>query len=194
MHIDESKLIESARSGDAGAFEVIINRYMPKALAYARQMTGNEEDAQDLVQDAFFKAYRSLDGFKGDSGFYTWFYRLLTNLCLDRLRKAAFLKTVFFFRSAGEDDENYEGPLDWAPDEHPASNPGRVLEQKELKGALNKALRSLPDRQRAVFLLRHGEGMKLADIAGVLGISEGAVKSHLVRAVAAMQKSMKGYV
>jgi len=192
MELEESALIEAARCGDAEAFGVIVSRYMPKALAYARQLTGNSEDAQDLVQDAFIKAYKGLGSFKGESRFNTWFFRVLSNVCLDHLRKASFLKKVFFF-SAGGGDEEAKDPLETAPDTHPSSSPDMGLEQKELRAALEKALGALPARQRAVFLLKHNEGMTLMEIAAVLGISEGAVKSHLARAVTALRKGMKEY-
>ena len=157
-------------------------------------MTGNSEDAQDLVQDAFLKAYRGLGGFKGESSFYTWFFRVLSNICLDHLRKGTFLKKVFFIPTVSDEDDDEAGQLEQAPDPNTSwSRPDDRLHQKELREALSRAFKSLPDRQRAVFLLKNNEGMKISEIAAVLGISEGAVKSHLVRAVTSLRKQMKGY-
>jgi len=192
-HNDEKELVEAARSGDHEAFEILVRRYMPRSLAYVRQMVGNAEDAEDIVQDGFVKAYRGLENFKGESSFYTWFFRILSNLCLDHLRKGHFLKKLFFFPddSSREDDE--PGPLERAPDEDPGSLPDFRLGNKELGAALEKALKSLPARQKSVFLLKNNEGLKIIEIAAMLQISEGAVKSHLVRAVTALRKSMKGY-
>ena len=191
MAIEEKSLIESARHGDAEAFEHIVRHYMPKALAFARQMTGNAEDAQDLAQEAFLKAYRGLPNFKGDSSFGTWFYRILSNICMDSLRKTVFLKRIFFFSVQEEDDEG-ESLLEQAPDPKSGSRPDENIKQRELRAAIEKALKALPPRQKAVFLLKHNEEMKIAEIASVLKISEGAVKAHLVRAVTALRKQMKG--
>ena len=190
---DERELVQSSKGGDQEAFGVLVRRYMPRALAFARQMTRNSEDAQDLVQEAFVKAYRMLGGFKGESSFYTWFMKVLSNLCLDHLRKEAVIRRVFFFQTPREDDEDGWDLMEQIPDPKRAGMPDAGMEQKELRAALNKALRALPGRQRAVFLLKHDEGMKLSEVAAVLGISEGAVKAHMVRAVAALRKGMKDY-
>jgi len=194
MEIDEKALIEAAKYGDAEAFGVLVKRYMPKALSFVRQMTGSAEDAEDLVQEAFLKAYRGLSGFKGESSFYTWFFRVLSNICLDHLRKGVFLKKVFFIPSVSDEDDEESGQLEQAPDPNTSwSRPDERLNQKELRAALSRALKILPERQRAVFLLKNNEGMKITEIAAVLGISEGAVKSHLVRAITSLRKHMKGY-
>jgi RNA polymerase sigma-70 factor (ECF subfamily) len=186
-------LIEAARYGDAEAFGVLVKHYMPKALSYARQMTGGGEAAEDLVQDAFLKAYKGLGGFKGESSFYTWFFRVLSNICLDHLRKATFLKKVFLIPAVSDEDDE-PGQLEQSPDPNTSwSRPDERLNQKELRAALSKALKILPERQRAVFLLKNNEGMKITEIAAVLNISEGAVKSHLVRAITSLRKHMKGY-
>lgn len=193
MEIDEKALVEAAKYGDAEAFGVLVKRYMPKALSYARQMTGGGEESEDLVQEAFLKAYRGLGGFKGESSFYTWFFRVLSNICLDHLRKGAFLKKVFFIPAVSDEDDE-PGQLERAPDPNTAwSRPDERFNQKELRAALSRALKILPERQRAVFLLKNSEGMKIAEVAAVLDISEGAVKSHLVRAITSLRKHMKGY-
>ena len=192
MEIDENELVRAARDGDAEAFEQIVRIYMPKAQAFIRQMTNSSEDVQDLAQEAFIKAYRGLGSFKGESSFKTWFFRVLSNICLDHLRKGVLLKRFFFFSTQEENDDD-EGILERAPDTAPNSRPDDSILNKELGAALNKAMSALPERQRAVFFLRHSDGMKLTEVAAVLGITEGAVKSHLVRAVASLRKSMKGY-
>jgi len=192
MDIQESALIEAARRGDSEAFGVIVSRYMPKALAFARRMTGDDGDAEDVVQDAFIKAYKAIGSFKAESGFGTWFYRILANQCLDHLRKATFFRRVFFFAYPARDEEGQDGYN--TPDfPDPAGRPDEELEQKQLKKALNKAVMGLPERQRAVFLLKHDEGLKISEIAVILGITEGAAKSHLSRAAAALRDSMKAH-
>ena len=188
----ELELVEASRKGDPDAFGALVKKYMPRALAFARQMTGDADDAQDLAQDAFIKAYKALDSFKGGSSFYTWFIRILSNVCLDFLRKKTFIKKIFFFASQDDDDEGLD-VVEQAPDTSRSRNPDMPLEQKELRAALKKALLSLPPRQRAVFLMKHEEDMKLSEIAVALKISEGAVKAHLFRAIDALKKSMKGY-
>jgi RNA polymerase sigma-70 factor, ECF subfamily len=189
---DELDLVEAARNGDQEAFGALVKKYMPRALAFARQMTGNPDDAQDLAQDAFIKAYKSLDSFKGGSSFYTWFIRILSNVCLDFLRKKTFIKKIFFFAAPDDEDEGLNA-VEQAPDTSRSGSPDMPLEQKELRTALKKALLSLPPRQRAVFLMKHEEDLKLSEIAVALKISEGAVKAHLFRAIDALRKSMKGY-
>ena len=178
-------LVRGRGEGIAGA----LNRGLPRcdAEVVARM------DADDLAQEAFVKAYRMLGGFKGESSFYTWFMKVLSNLCLDHLRKEAVIRRVFFFQTPREDDEDGWDQMEQIPDPKRAGMPDAGMEQKELRAALNKALRALPGRQRAVFLLKHDEGMKLSEVAAVLGISEGAVKAHMVRAVAALRKGMKDY-
>jgi len=192
MTPDERDLIAAAVAGDETAFGELVKRSMPRALAFARQMTGSQEDAEDVVQEAYVKAYRSLSGFRGDSGFYTWFYRLLANACLDHLRKAAVMNKLLFFRRENKDEDERD-PVEDAPDPNAGSSPEALVMGKELKKALNRALMALPGRQRAVFLLKHNEGLKISEIALALGISEGAVKSHLSRAVASLSTSMKDY-
>lgn len=189
---DEAALVDSARNGDADAFGVLVARYMPRALAFARQMTGSVQDAEDIVQDSFVKAYRSIGSFRGESGFYTWFYRLLANACMDHLRRGSIARKLFFWKREDDGDDR-PGPLETAPDTHPGSSPYRGLEQKQMRAAINGALGRLPERQRAVFLLRHNEGMSTADVAAVLGISEGAVKSHLSRAITALRSGLREY-
>ncbi len=189
---NEQELVEASRNGDPEAFGALVKLYMPRALAFARQMTGNADDAQDLAQDAFVKAYRALNSFKGGSSFYTWFVRILSNVCLDFLRKRTFIKKLFFFAAPEEEDDGHDA-VDQAPDCSRSIKPDMPLEQKELRAALRKALLSLPPRQRVVFLMKHEEDLKLTEIATALRISEGAVKAHLFRAVETLKKSMKGY-
>lgn len=193
MAKDEPVLIEAARKGDSEAFGVLVERYMPRALGFARQMTGNAADAEDLVQDAFVTAYRKLGQFKGDSTFYTWFYRLLANRCLDHMRRRSLFMKVFRLGRARPDGEDEDDIMAVVPDKSPGASPLKGYEDMEAKAAINRALSKLPDRQRAVFLLRHNEDMKTSEVASVLGISEGAVKSHLARAVAGLRKSLKAY-
>jgi len=189
---DEAALIAASREGDAEAFGILVERYMPRALAFATRMTGNPEDAEDIVQDSFVKAYNKLGSFRGDSGFFTWFYRLLSNACLDHMRRGSLVKRIFYFGRPVQDGEDYD-PVDQAADPDPGSSPDSGVYRGEAAKDINEALMKLSPRQRAVFLLRHDEGLKTAEVAEALGISEGAVKSHLVRAIAALRKELKAY-
>jgi len=189
---DETALVEASKGGDPDAFGVLVEKYMPRALAFATRMTGNREDAEDVVQDAFVKAYSKLDGFRGESGFYTWFYRLLSNACMDHMRRGSLVKRIFYFGRTNSDGEDYD-PVSVAPDTDRNVSPDTGLERGQDAAAINAALMKLSPRQRAVFLLRHDEGLKTAEVAETLGISEGAVKSHLVRAIAALRKELSGY-
>jgi RNA polymerase sigma-70 factor (ECF subfamily) len=190
MELDERALIEAAKGGDPEAFGVMVEHYMPKALGFATKMMGNAEDAKDVTQEAFVKAYRSLGSYRREAGFATWFFRVLSNACTDHLRKASLMRRVFFFSKRGEEEGGAE-PLEEAADPHPGAGPEEDMKRRELGLALTRALMSLTARQRAVFLLKHYDGMKFSDIAAIIGISEGAVKSHMARAVTALRTRMK---
>lgn len=130
---NELELVEASRKGDHEAFGALVKKYMPRALAFARQMTGNPDDAQDLAQDAFIKAYKALDSFKGGSSFYTWFIRILSNVCLDFLRKKTFMKKIFFFAAPDEDDEGPDA-VELAPDTSRSGRPDMPTRAKRATG------------------------------------------------------------
>ncbi len=177
--IPELDLIIRAKKGDRPAFDSLVEIYKEKAFALAYHFTGNPEDAKDLLQEAFVRAFKGIRDFRGGSAFYTWFYRILVNLCRDFLRRKKSRLKVFMERGApraGEDAEDVPEPVDSAPD------PSEAVLDGETRQLISEALDKLPERQKAVFVLRHLHGMKLSEIAEVIGCGESTAKVHLFRA------------
>lgn len=175
--IDEAALIERAKAGEQDAFAELLNRYERKILRLARNITQNDEDAEDVLQEAFLKAYTHLDDFKGDSRFYTWIVRIAVNESLMKLRKRKSDKVVSLDEQidTGEDLVVREVAV-WD------DTPETKFSQDELKGILDNAVAGLPPIFRNVFVLRDIEELSTEEAAQVLGISVPAVKSRLLRA------------
>jgi RNA polymerase sigma-70 factor (ECF subfamily) len=174
---DEAPLVARARAGDAGAFAELISRYERNILRLARNITQNREDAEDVLQDAFLKAYEHLDQFQGNSKFYTWVVRIAVNESLMKLRKRKSDKTVSMDApvETGEEAVAREIAI-W--EENPEQRYGR----EELRVILERAVESLALPYRTVFALRDIEGLSTEETAAALGLSIPAVKSRLLRA------------
>lgn len=173
---DEHMLVNAAKGGDVAAFEELVNRYESKILRLTRNITGNREDAEDAMQDAFLKAYAHLDGFQQDSRFYTWLVRIAANEALMRLRK----------RRPGQVslDEPVEGDTDLMPRELEdwRPNPEREYAQAELQALMAEVLEKLEPEFRIILVLRDIEELSTQETADALGISVPNVKSRLLRA------------
>jgi RNA polymerase sigma-70 factor (ECF subfamily) len=185
---EELALVEAARSGDVGAFEQLIKRYDRNVFRIAQHITQNREDAEDVVQDAFIKAYRNLAQFQGNSKFYTWLVRIAVNEALMKLRRRKTAKTV----SLDEDVTTDEGSMprevaDWSP------NPEQLYDQSELGEILQKTIQALPESFRTVFVLRDIEGMSTEETAEMLNLSVPAVKSRLLRARLQLRERLNRY-
>lgn len=139
-------------------------------------MTGNPQDGEDIAQEAFIKAYRSLPGFRGESKFSVWLYRIVSNLCLDFLRRKTRRQTLSL---TVEDEEGEESQLD-IPDE--SLSPERMLDRKLSRESLSRGLDSLPPEQREILLLREIQGLSYEEIARALDLEAGTVKSRIFRA------------
>jgi RNA polymerase sigma-70 factor (ECF subfamily) len=181
-------LVASARTGDVQAFETLVNKYDRQIFRIAQHITQNREDAQDVVQDAFLKAYEKLDQFQGNSKFYTWLVRIAVNESLMRLRKRRTGKMV----SIDEDIETEEGSVprdlaDWSP------NPEQNYGQAELAEILRKTIQGLPLGFRVVFQLRDVDGLSTEETAETLGLSVPAVKSRLLRARLQLRERLSRY-
>ena len=181
-------LVQAAREGDIGAFEQLLKRYDRNVFRIANHITQNREDAEDVVQDAFLKAYQKLDQFQGNSKFYTWLVRIAVNEALMKLRKRKASKTV----SIDEDVETDEGFVprevtDWSP------NPEQLYKQAELGDILEKTIQGLPAGFRTVFVLRDVEGLSTEETADALGLSIPAVKSRLLRARLQLRERLSRY-
>jgi len=171
------ELVARAKGGDEAAFEQLIRQYDRQIFRIARHITQNKEDAEDIVQDTFLKAYQKLHQFQGNSKFYTWLVRIAVNESLMRLRKRRNSKTV----SMDEDVQTEEGSVprdfaDWTPD------PEQQYGQGELGEILRKTIAGLPPGFRSVFTLRDVENLSTEETAEALGLSVPAVKSRLLRA------------
>ena len=174
---DEGDLIAQAKAGDDTAFTALITRYERKIFRLAKNITQNDEDAEDVMQEAFLKAYSHLDNFQGNSKFYTWIVRIAVNESLMKLRKRKSDKLVSL-------DEQVDTGEDMVPREIAVweDNPEAQYSQEELRGILDKSVESLAPIFRSVFVLRDIEDLSTEETAEVLGISIPAVKSRLLRA------------
>ena len=174
---DESVLVAEAKAGSYAAFEELVNRYERKIYRLGLNITGSPEDAEDVLQEAFLKAFEHLPEFREDSRFYTWIVRIAVNEGLMKLRKRRSSKEVSFQDAEGDDGEPVVHDFtDWRP------NPEQVLAQSELEDILQKAVRALPPTFRTVFHLRDVEGLSTEETATMLDLSVGAVKARLFRA------------
>src|SRR5689334_16739342 len=185
---EELALVQAAKQGDVGAFEQLVKRYDRNIFRIAQHITQNREDAQDVVQDAFLKAYEKLDQFQGNSKFYTWLVRIAVNEALMRLRKRRTGKMV----SIDEDVQTEEGSVprdlaEWRP------NPEQEYNQAELAEILRKTINGLPPGFRVVFVLRDVEGLSTEETANALGLSVPAVKSRLLRARLQLRERLSRY-
>ena len=172
----DRELVEKAKQGDQSAFEQLVLDNQNKIYALALRLVDDREEAADLAQEAFVKAWQGLSSFQGESSFSTWVYRLTTNVCIDHLRKKKRREGVE--PAVSLDDEN----SGWAEPADRASDPQQVLEQSERGQALARGLARLPDWQRRVLVLRELSGLSYQEIAQALDIDLGTVKSRIARA------------
>ncbi len=178
--IDDTVLIREAQRGDRAAFEELVRQYDQAVLRLALHLTRSVQDAQDIYQEAFLKAYRNLDKFRFECSFYTWIYRIVTNLCLDQMRKRQVRKEDGpVMRDAEGEEFNL---LDQVADARSGANPERDLMRRELGARISQALERLTGRERMVFELKHYQGLKLRTIGEMLNTTEETAKNTLFRA------------
>jgi RNA polymerase sigma-70 factor (ECF subfamily) len=173
-------LVREAQRGNRAAFEELVRHYDQAVLRLAMHLTGSEHEAQDIYQDAFLKAYKSVGNFRFECSFYTWIYRIVTNLCLDHLRKKQVRKEEAPVATDAE-GESYD-VLDQVPDGRAGANPERDLMRRELGTRINYALEKLTPRERMVFELKHYHGLKLRTVGEILNTTEETAKNTLFRA------------
>src|SRR5579863_1744463 len=178
--VDDTQLIRGAQLGNAADFEELVRQYDRAVLRLAVHLTGSQEDGQDIYQEAFLRAYVNLGRFRFECSFYTWIYRIVTNLCLDHLRKKS-SRTRELTTTISPDGEE-EQVLDRLPDQRAGTSPERSLISRELRKTIQRAMGKLSPRERMVFELKHYHGMRLRTVAGILNTSEGTVKNTLFRA------------
>lgn len=177
----EKVLLARAKKGEVAAFESLVTAYENRVYTLALRSTGSEQDAADITQEVFLRAWRSLDSFRGDSSLSTWLYRVTTNLCVDFARKK-----MGEGPTASVDDE--EGPAAILADPDRMNRPEEAAENSELRQELQYALSQVSEEHRRIVVLRDLGGMSYADIARMLELEEGTVKSRLARARAALRK------
>lgn len=174
---DDLVLVTEAKAGSYEAFEELVSRYENKIYRLGLNVTGNPEDAEDVLQEAFLKAFQHLGEFRADSRFYTWLVRIAVNEGLMKLRKRRSDRSVPLEDEIGDDGEPIPRELaDWKP------NPEQIFAQAEIESILRDAAQKLPASYRTVFLLRDVEDLSTAETASVLSLSEGTVKARLFRA------------
>jgi RNA polymerase sigma-70 factor (ECF subfamily) len=193
--VDDLELVERAKRRDPESAEQLVRRYQDKAYAIAyRTCSGDEEEAKDLTQEAFLKAFRSLDQFQGKASFYTWLYRIVVNTCLDALRRRQRRPArVSPSRRAEEEGRTGEEPEERA-DPSMENSPAERLSQKELKNQVQNALSGLSSSQRMVFELKVFDELSIPEIAERMKTAEGTVKSHLFRATQHIRKALNEWV
>src|SRR5438034_6711249 len=178
--IDDTMLIREAQRGNRAAFEELVRHYDQAVLRLALHLTGSDTEAQDIYQEAFLKAYKNVGSFRFECSFYTWIYRIVTNLCLDHLRKKQVRKEDAPVATDAE-GEQYD-VLERVPDGRAAANPERDLMRRELGTRITSALDRLTPRERMVFELKHYHGLKLRTVGEILHTTEETAKNTLFRA------------
>jgi RNA polymerase sigma-70 factor, ECF subfamily len=184
-------LIRAAQRGDQHAFEQLVRAYDQSVLRLAMNLLRSPEDARDVYQEAFLRVYRNLHSFRFDCSFHTWLYRIVTNICLDQLRKRKVRK------EESSVVETAEGPIDRMEgfeEEAAESDPERSLWNRQLKQKIEDALQDLTPRERMVFELRHYQGLRLRNIGEMLGTTEEAAKNCLFRATQKMRSVLGDFV
>jgi RNA polymerase sigma-70 factor (ECF subfamily) len=185
---DDLSLVHATQNGDISAFEQLVKRYDRRLLRIAQSITHNAEDSQDVVQEAFLKAFRNLANFREESQFSTWLTRITVNQALMKLRKLRSIKEVSM-----DDDFQADGDIlprevaDWAP------NPEQLYWASELRDILHRALSEMRPLLRTVFVLRDIEGMSIDQTADVLNLTQVAVKARLSRARLYLRESLNRY-
>lgn len=192
---EDKELVRRAQNDDPWAIEQLVLRYQKKVYQIAYQMlAGDEQEAQDRTQDAFLKAFRKIKQFKGNASFYTWLYRIVINTCLDARRRRRRWNEIFFpWRLERQKEESSTPSLEEYPDTNKNSNPLSAVRKRQLENDVKKAMNTLSERQRSIFQLKIFHEMSIPEIAQMMNLAEGTVKTHLFRATQVIQKKLKGW-
>ena len=193
MATDDLTLVNRVRTGDQRAFKLLVERYQRKVYGVALGMLKDKEEARDVAQDAFIKVYRYLDHFKGDASFYTWLYRITVNICIDVMRKKGGKKNEHVEFDESIDMDTSEANLG-ALGSRLGTNPQKSALRRELAEKIEEALAQVPEKHRAILLLREIEGMSYEDLARTLDVPKGTVMSRLFHARMKVQKILSEYL
>jgi RNA polymerase sigma-70 factor, ECF subfamily len=189
--VDNARLIRQAQLGSASAFEELVRQYDRAVLRLAVHLTGSKEDGQDIFQEAFLRAFVNLGSFRFECSFYTWIYRIVTNLCLDHLRRRSSRARDLTATLSSDGEE--EPILDRIADLRAGASPERNMMSRELRGSIRRAIDRLSPRERMVFELKHYHGLRLRTVAGILHTSEGTIKNTLFRATHKLRTELAGF-
>jgi RNA polymerase sigma-70 factor (ECF subfamily) len=184
---DEDRvLVKRAQEGDRDAFRTLVERHQRRAFAIAIGLVRDENDARDIVQEAFLRVFRSLDRFKGGSSFFTWLYRIVTNLAIDLMRKPARREAELF------DDPQIADDADVFPfmSRIDGADPADMVRRREIAERIQEALDALPPYHRAVIMMREVEGMSYQQMAEAMDVSKGTIMSRLFHARQKLQKAL----
>ena len=190
-HLEERALVQEAQAGNRLAFEELVRRYDRDVLRLALNLMKRTEDARDVYQEAFLKVYRNLHRFRFECSFYTWLYRIVTNVCLDHLRRrqarpedqAPELRSAHY-------EEGISDFFERQKEQRPSADPERHLIGQEIQKRLACAMERLSPRERVVFEMKHYQGLKLRAIGDALGTSEETVKNSLFRATRKLRSQL----
>jgi RNA polymerase sigma-70 factor (ECF subfamily) len=186
--VNDAELIRAAQQGDRAAFEELVRQYDQPVLRLALHLTGSEQEAKDVYQEAFLKVYRNLGSFRFECSFYTWIYRIVSNLCMDYLRRKQVRKEDPSVR-VSSDGEEFD-LLDQVPDERAGASPEQDLMRRELGKRIARALTKLSPRERMVFEMKHYQGLKLRTIGEALNTTEETAKNTLFRATQKLRAAL----
>ncbi|HRE89136.1 MAG TPA: sigma-70 family RNA polymerase sigma factor [Myxococcota bacterium] len=188
--IDQA-LVERAVQGDQKAFRQLVERYQRKVYTIAFGVVRNPDTALDITQDAFVRVHKNLATFKGDSSFYTWIYRIVLNLCIDRKRRQARQAEVDYDDGISHGDGFTDGPTLASTG---IDNPAQAAHRKELVEHMDRALATLSEEHKAILLMREVDGLSYEELAETLDIPKGTVMSRLFHARKNFQKSLTRYL
>jgi len=188
MEWSDETAVARAKTGDADAFRVLVERHSRPLFRLAYRMTGNEQDAEDVVQDSLLRAYRQLKNFDQRATFRTWLYRITVNCSIDLVRS----RKRRLENLAADADPDLDDPIQSLPETAPT--PDRLAMSSEARGRIEKAMQKLSVSERTAFVLRHFEGMCIDDVSRVLGCEPGAAKHSVFRAVRKLRRALEPLV
>lgn len=191
LQMDETALIKAAQAGDQDAFGQLVRVYDQSVLRLAMNLLRSPEDAQDVYQEAFLRVYRNLNNFRFDCSFHTWLYRIVTNLCLDQMRRRKVRKEepTVIATTDGTVDR-----VDTMADQRADGDPQRKMFSGQIRRRVKEVLSGLTARERMVFEMRHYQGLRLRNIGEILGTTEEAAKNCLFRANQKMRAALGEFV
>jgi RNA polymerase sigma-70 factor (ECF subfamily) len=188
----DAYLVERALDGDLAAFEKLVARYQNKIIGYVGRMTdGDREEAEDITQETFIKAYRSLDSFRGQASFSTWLYKIATNLCIDRARTKKRRPQQAYSLDEPVDRDEEKGARE-IPDNR--YEPGKGVERDEMRALVRETVAEMPEKMRQVLIMCDLQGMPYEEISRILDVPLGTVKSRLFHARADLARRLRPYM